>query len=899
MPVLMRDDTRDRRVTQNLQYKSTFAPLNMQQATPEEELDTKADGEQPTADAEAPAEATPQRREEVKVPHRRAGPKSSKPQPAGSNTTSPPMNIPTPKHNTRSNRLKSFDDTIESYINKDDTTYEYDGRDPIDTNEWCDLYEPCYIDLSTDPTSYEMFEEMERAHTSKHTFHVTQEGTSFSKACKHHGIPFEFHDQYHLWLCLTQHQIDIEHIPRGRGQYLKVGIKLPKPGGSQWREIIATKMSKFDKYQQTKLQKSLIDNALQATINQIRMEACLGNKNLPNFKALHKAKARVKAQREKAIASGQMAPPRNMSEAFNHPTMGHLWADAAYSEWEGLTDLGVLKHGYTIEEIHDMGIPPPINLSVGFVIKTKNNIFERCKVRCCLAGHKGNMIKGIHFDQTFAASPNQHSMRLLQSLLVKHKWFRKSWDIKQAYLHAGLDPSQYVSVKYPAGFEQYKRNKDGELVLDGQGKPIPLYAICVKNIYGHPSASRGWTKHRDKFILSTFNADITKPNPNPDPDHPTITYRWTCTRPLMDPCLFKFIRHTVTHNGSLTSKSEGIALIYTDDVDMIASDNDIMEDIYEVMDKEWGVNKVSSDVVLGVQRILSPERDTVTLTMSAYIDTMTEMFSEHLPKPGSKPKQTPFPETVFLSKDDKSVTDDEAKRVLQRGYQRVIGCLLWVARNVFCMCLTGVSMLCRVMSRPSELAWSAAIHMMAWLRENKEIGIRFSHEGNMSPINFVDASNKPDPSDGKAQYGYCTMIQGGPVVFVSKKLNHVGLNAFHNEYMAMCEAAKSIVWLRQLLAELGEHDSISHPTLSYGDNNAALSLSVEDFVSTGNQYVYLPYHYVKEVSRMGYVNFQPKKSQFNLADVFTKPVTKTVLGTLLPYLCGLRLISTENMREGL
>ena len=833
-----------------------------------------------------------------KVPQARTkgGPQSSKPKPGNKElkTTVPPLTTPTPK--TRGKSLKSFDDTLVDLIQNNSKTYDYEGRDPIDTQDWCDLWEPCYIDMATDPDSTKMFEEADAAHNDKHAFRVTKPGTSFNQACKHHGIPFEFHNEYHLWLVVST-EIDVTHIPRDRGSYLQEGISLPKPSGSKWREIIASKMSNTDERDRQRLEKELIEQALQATLNQIRMEACLGNKNLPDFKAMGKARARVKAQRDKAIAQGQMAPPRTMGEAFDHPTMGHLWADAAYDEWEGLTKLGVIKHGYTLQQIQDMGIPPPIPMSVGFVIKTKNNIFERCKVRCCLAGHSGNMKRGIHYEETFAASPNQHSMRLLQALLVKHKWYRKSFDIKQAYLHAPLDKSQYVSIKYPKGFEQFETDEHGEEILNDRGHRIPLYGIIVRNIYGHPAASRGWNKHRDAFILKQFNRDVTVPNPNPTPQSPTITYRWTCTRPLMDPCLFKFTRSILTPDGKLTSTSESIALIYTDDVDMIGSDDGIMQDVYDAMDKEWGVNEVKSDHVLGVQRTYSEDRETLTLTMSSYIDTVVNLFEEHIPNKTTK--TTPFPETVFLSKLDKSVTDDEAKRVLERGYQKAIGCLLWIARNVFCMCLVGVSMLCRVMSRPSELAWNAAMHMIAWLRDNKNMGIRFSHQGNSQPICFVDASNKPDPSDGKAQYGFCTMIQGGPVIFVSKKLNHVGLNAFHNEYMAMCESAKSTVWLRQLLAELGEHDMISQPTLTYGDNNAALSLSVEDFVSTGNQYVYLPYHFNKEVSKLGYVVFKPKMSKFNIADIFTKPVTRGVLATLLPYACGLKLISTVVSRETL
>ena len=66
-------------------------------------------------------------------------------------------------------------------------------------------------------------------------------------------------------------------------------------------------------------------------------------------------------------------------------------------------------------------------------------------------------------------------------------------------------------------------------------------------------------------------------------------------------------------------------------------------------------------------------------------------------------------------------------------------------------------------------------------------------------IAYSDASNKPDPVEGKAQYGFCVMLAGGPVVYQSKKLKHVGLNAFHNEYMALCETSKAAVWVRLIL----------------------------------------------------------------------------------------------------
>ena len=39
--------------------------------------------------------------------------------------------------------------------------------------------------------------------------------------------------------------------------------------------------------------------------------------------------------------------------------------------------------------------------------------------------------------------------------------------------------------------------------------------------------------------------------------------------------------------------------------------------------------------------------------------------------------------------------------------------------------------------------------------------------------------------------------------------------------MAMCEAGKAVVWLRQILEELEYHDILKRPTVLFGDNKAA------------------------------------------------------------------------------
>ena len=86
------------------------------------------------------------------------------------------------------------------------------------------------------------------------------------------------------------------------------------------------------------------------------------------------------------------------------------------------------------------------------------------------------------------------------------------------------------------------------------------------------------------------------------------------------------------------------------------------------------------------------------------------------------------------------------------------------------------------MSRPSWAAWQAALHMLKWMIRNKNVGIKFTKGGNIFPVGFVDASNKPDPGDGKCQFGFNLMWMGGPIFELSKKLRHIGLSSEHNEY---------------------------------------------------------------------------------------------------------------------
>ena len=131
------------------------------------------------------------------------------------------------------------------------------------------------------------------------------------------------------------------------------------------------------------------------------------------------------------------------------------------------------------------------------------------------------------------------------------------------------------------------------------------------------------------------------------------------------------------------------------------------------------------------------------------------------------------------------VADEEVDEVLELGYQKVVGELLWAQRNCYPDIAQGVIQLCKVMSRPSLVAWSAALHMVHYCMRQKERGIRFNSNGSEKLLCHYDSSNKGDHTDKKAQYGWVVMFMGGPLSWEGKKHRHVGKSSSHNEYMSM------------------------------------------------------------------------------------------------------------------
>ena len=218
-----------------------------------------------------------------------------------------------------------------------------------------------------------------------------------------------------------------------------------------------------------------------------------------------------------------------------------------------------------------------------------------------------------------------------------------------------------------------------------------------------------------------------------------------------------------------------------------------------------------------------------------------------------------------------------------------------------------LTVMCSVMPCPSEKAWKAGMHMLVWLRQSRLRGIKFTHDvPNDEPFALSDSNfmhgikhrGELKKHDFKDQYGWVIMWQGGPVAWSSRKHNHVGKSTCQVEYMALYHCSNNIIAVRQLLYELNYDDILAKATYLYGDNKSANKVVEEDLISSGNQYIYLTYHSLKELYQMGMIEVFMKKTSMNLADVFTKNVDAGTVSKLNDMLCGYKVVEFKPDDDG-
>ncbi|GJS95180.1 hypothetical protein Tco_0802148 [Tanacetum coccineum] len=128
--------------------------------------------------------------------------------------------------------------------------------------------------------------------------------------------------------------------------------------------------------------------------------------------------------------------------------------------------------------------------------------------------------------------------------------------------------------------------------------------------------------------------------------------------------------------------------------------------------------------------------------------------------------------------------------------------------------------------------------------------------------------------DIKSPTGYVFVLNRGAIDWKSSKQSTTAMFATEAEYIAASEAAMESVWIGKFISELGILPTINEPIKMFCDNSAALLIANEPGVQRGAKHYHRRYHYVRECIKLGKINLLKVHTDDNLADPFTKALSK-------------------------
>ncbi|KAJ8763354.1 hypothetical protein K2173_002237 [Erythroxylum novogranatense] len=186
------------------------------------------------------------------------------------------------------------------------------------------------------------------------------------------------------------------------------------------------------------------------------------------------------------------------------------------------------------------------------------------------------------------------------------------------------------------------------------------------------------------------------------------------------------------------------------------------------------------------------------------------------------------------------------------------------------------------MQAPTTSHMKLIHRILRYIKGSLELGIKITKDSTLGLKAYSDADWAGCPTTRRSTTGYCTFLGKNIISWCAKKQSTVSRSSTEAEYRAMAHTAAELTWLTFLLQELRVPSSV--PVL-YCDNLSSLYLSVNPVLHARSKHIELDYHFVRERVAQGLLITKYVPSAQQLADIFTKSVSKSAIRSVITKLC--------------
>ena len=153
-------------------------------------------------------------------------------------------------------------------------------------------------------------------------------------------------------------------------------------------------------------------------------------------------------------------------------------------------------------------------------------------------------------------------------------------------------------------------------------------------------------------------------------------------------------------------------------------------------------------------------------------------------------------------------------------------------------------------------------------------GLWYTQSEDNHVSSYTDCVFVGNLDDWKNTLGYVIHLGTNLISWASKKQPIVSISSAEAEYVAATLASCQAVWLRRLLKDMSQTEK--DPTPIFCDNTSEIALSKNHVFHKKSKHIDTRFHFIWELVNNGDIALQFCGSRDQLADIFTKPLGKSV-----------------------
>lgn len=507
----------------------------------------------------------------------------------------------------------------------------------------------------------------------------------------------------------------------------------------------------------------------------------------------------------------------------DHPTFQQAMASPDRKAWES-----AMKDEFDSLTEHNVGtlVDPPSGANIiggMWIFNKKRDEFNRVvrfKARWVVFGN--HQIKGIDYLDTYASVGKIDSLRILLAIAASRQMKVHQFDVFTAFLNGDMEDCVYT------------------IQVRGFAHPTQPHRVWKLNrsLYGTKQAARRWQQHFGRTAA-------------------------------------EFKIHPTSSDGAVYVLKNDVGLLlihlHVDDALIFSDSEDLFSQFKTFIDSKYKLKwTMQPTLYLGIKISFNSQGRLLQISQPQYIESTLDQFA----LTNCKTATTPFPQKIRLTPG----TAEEIEAAKDIPYQELVGCLQWITCCTRPDIAYAVSQLSRFNSSFTVQHWTAAKHVLRYLKGTATLGISYGVE-DFKPIIYSDSDFSQCAETRRSISGYVVMMSGGAVCWKSQRQSVVALSTTEAEYISSAEASKHISWVRSFMFDI--FHQLEGPTTFNIDNTSAIFTATGEGIKSRSKHIDRRHHHIRDMFQSNQISIYHVSTDKMLADYLTKPLGATDFSTAI------------------